>query len=143
MARPMLNEPPAVGLGLWKIANDLAAQMVRTANECGYRHLDSASDYGNEPIRGKGSRPPFAMALSAAKIFGKPASFGIRIIERKCPTGARTYDEGSAGRLSRSLLIHFPIALKICLAVDTLSGRLVPRSERRLASNGTRSRSDR
>ena len=39
---------PAIGLGLWKIARDDTAEMVRSAIAEGYRHLDSAADYGNE-----------------------------------------------------------------------------------------------
>lgn len=50
----MKNSPPAVGLGLWKIENQAAAGMVRSAIQAGYRHLDSASDYGNEAYTGQG-----------------------------------------------------------------------------------------
>jgi len=39
---------PAIGLGLWKIAREDTAEMVRSAIAEGYRHLDSAADYGNE-----------------------------------------------------------------------------------------------
>ena len=45
---------PAVGLGLWKIANEDCARVVRDAIEMGYRHLDSACDYGNEQEAGEG-----------------------------------------------------------------------------------------
>lgn len=50
----MLDVPPPVGLGLWKIEREQAANMVRSAIETGYRHLDSASDYGNESDTGEG-----------------------------------------------------------------------------------------
>jgi D-xylose reductase len=50
----MLTSPPSIGLGLWKIDNSAAANMVRSAVEIGYRHLDSASDYGNEAQTGEG-----------------------------------------------------------------------------------------
>jgi D-xylose reductase len=39
---------PAIGFGLWKIAREDTAAMVRSAIAEGYRHLDSAADYGNE-----------------------------------------------------------------------------------------------
>ena len=45
---------PSVGLGLWKIANADAASMVHAAVGAGYRHLDSACDYGNECETGDG-----------------------------------------------------------------------------------------
>ena len=38
---------PAVGLGLWKIDPSAVAQAVYEAIKAGYRHLDSAADYGN------------------------------------------------------------------------------------------------
>ena len=47
---------PAVGLGLWKIAREDTPEMVRGAIAEGYRHLDSAADYGNEVEVGEGIR---------------------------------------------------------------------------------------
>ncbi|MGA0335499.1 MAG: aldo/keto reductase, partial [Luminiphilus sp.] len=48
------GEMPAIGLGLWKIAREETAEMVRSAIAEGYRHLDSAADYGNEAEVGEG-----------------------------------------------------------------------------------------
>src|SRR6056297_847449 len=45
---------PLVGLGLWKIANADCPRIVHDAIKIGYRHLDSACDYGNEPEAGEG-----------------------------------------------------------------------------------------
>ena len=45
---------PAVGLGIWKIDRDETARAVRDAIELGYRHIDSAADYGNETEAGIG-----------------------------------------------------------------------------------------
>jgi len=45
---------PEVGLGLWKIAPEDVAQAVYDAISIGYRHLDSACDYGNEKQVGEG-----------------------------------------------------------------------------------------
>ncbi|MDX1929399.1 MAG: aldo/keto reductase [Pirellulaceae bacterium] len=50
---------PSVGLGLWKIANADAANLVQQAIRVGYRHLDSACDYGNEREVGDGIRKAF------------------------------------------------------------------------------------
>jgi D-xylose reductase len=55
------SEMPSVGLGLWKIEKADAAQVVVDAIEVGYRHLDSAADYGNEVEVGEG----ISKALSA------------------------------------------------------------------------------
>ena len=45
---------PSVGLGLWKINKLDTANVVTNAIEIGYRHLDSAADYGNEKEVGAG-----------------------------------------------------------------------------------------
>jgi len=48
------NEMPKVGFGLWKIPQDICADSVYNAIKAGYRHLDSACDYGNEVQVGEG-----------------------------------------------------------------------------------------
>ena len=50
------NSIPQVGLGVWQTPNDVAAPSVRTALEAGYRHIDTAAIYGNEPGVGEGMR---------------------------------------------------------------------------------------
>ncbi|MEN0110389.1 MAG: aldo/keto reductase [Planctomycetota bacterium] len=47
---------PSVGMGLWKVANSTAADLVVEAARLGYRHFDSAADYGNEREVGDGLR---------------------------------------------------------------------------------------
>jgi D-xylose reductase len=47
---------PAVGLGLWKVEKSAAARTVEEAARIGYRHFDSAYDYGNEVDSGEGFR---------------------------------------------------------------------------------------
>jgi D-xylose reductase len=51
---------PPIGLGLWKVPNDSAAQLVQQAIAAGYRHLDCACDYGNEREVGAGIRAALA-----------------------------------------------------------------------------------
>lgn len=45
---------PQVGLGLWKIPKEQCVDTVFNAISAGYRHLDSACDYGNEAAAGQG-----------------------------------------------------------------------------------------
>lgn len=47
---------PVLGFGTWCIDNDKAAEAVRTAVGCGYRHIDTAQAYGNECGVGEGVR---------------------------------------------------------------------------------------
>lgn len=48
------NKIPLVGLGLWKIPNEVAAEQVYQAIKQGYRAFDGATDYGNEVEVGEG-----------------------------------------------------------------------------------------
>lgn len=45
---------PKVGFGLWKISQEVCADAVYNAIKAGYRHIDSACDYGNEVQVGEG-----------------------------------------------------------------------------------------
>jgi D-xylose reductase len=45
---------PAVGYGFWKVDNQDAAALAVEAIKMGYRHIDCASDYGNEKEVGLG-----------------------------------------------------------------------------------------
>ncbi|RBP48577.1 aldo/keto reductase [Arenicella xantha] len=56
------NIPP-IGFGLWKIDQADCADSVYAAIKAGYRHLDSASDYGNEVQVGDGIRKAIADGL--------------------------------------------------------------------------------
>jgi diketogulonate reductase-like aldo/keto reductase len=41
-------EIPQLGLGVWQIEDELVTDVVTTAFEAGYRHVDTAAIYGNE-----------------------------------------------------------------------------------------------
>lgn len=45
---------PKIGLGLWKIPKEVAADQVYNAIKLGYRSFDGAADYGNEVQVGQG-----------------------------------------------------------------------------------------
>ena len=49
-----LKTIPRVGFGLWKVPQEACADAVYNAIKIGYRHLDSACDYGNEIQVGQG-----------------------------------------------------------------------------------------
>lgn len=49
-----MQEIPAVGFGLWKLPKESCADTVYEAISAGYRHFDSACDYGNEREVGEG-----------------------------------------------------------------------------------------
>ena len=104
---------PAIGLGLWKIARDDTAEMVRSAIAEGYRHLDSAADYGNEAEVGEG--------LQAALSDGLVSREDLWITSKLWNTFHRPeHVRAACERTLKDLrlseldlyLIHFPIALQ-------------------------------
>jgi D-xylose reductase len=108
-----MNTPPMVGLGLWKIPNEDTAQLVYEAIGAGYRHLDSACDYGNEKETGEGIRRAIRDGLCRREDLWVTSKLW------------NTYHRGQHVRpaLEKSLedlgleyldlyLVHFPIALE-------------------------------
>ena len=57
---------PQLGFGTWMIDNADASQAVQAALAAGYRHLDTAQDYGNEQGVGAGIR---ASGIAREEIF--------------------------------------------------------------------------
>lgn len=102
---------PAVGLGLWKVPGPAAADLVRRAVRAGYRHLDSACDYGNEAEVGAG--------LAAALAAGECRRDELWVTSKLWNTyHARPHVRAACERTLRDLrldyldlyLVHFPIA---------------------------------
>ncbi len=54
MTYQTIHDMPRLGFGLWKINPDECADVVFEAVKVGYRHFDSACDYGNEQAVGEG-----------------------------------------------------------------------------------------
>jgi D-xylose reductase len=104
---------PAVGLGLWKLDSSDVADAVYAAIKSGYRHLDSAADYGNEVQVGEG----IALAISD----GLCSREELWITSKLWNTYHRYEHVEIACKRSLAdlgidhfdlYLIHFPIALK-------------------------------
>ncbi len=106
-------EMPPVGLGIWKIPLEQTAEVVFQAIRAGYRHIDSACDYGNESEAGKG--------IKRALDEGICQRAELWITSKLWNTYHRK--EHVAPALERSLhdlgleyldlyLVHFPIALQ-------------------------------
>ncbi|MAZ19262.1 MAG: 2,5-diketo-D-gluconic acid reductase [Ahrensia sp.] len=61
---------PAVGFGTYLISSEDAPEVIQTAIECGYRHIDTASGYRNETAVGEGIQAGLASTgLSRSDIF--------------------------------------------------------------------------
>ena len=108
---------PAVGLGLWKIDSQQTAQVVCNAIEIGYRHLDSAADYGNELEVGAGIAQALTKGLCSREDLWITSKLwntyhNPEHVEAAC---RKTLQDLGVEYLDL-YLIHFPISLQF---VDT------------------------
>ena len=104
---------PSIGLGLWKIDKTEAARVVREAIDVGYRHLDSACDYGNEPEVGQGIQASIVAGLCSRRKLWVTSKLWNTY---HAPEHVRPACERSLRDLELDYLdlylIHFPIAQK-------------------------------
>ena len=107
------GEMPAIGLGLWKISRADTAEMVRSAIAEGYRHLDSAADYGNEAEVGEGLQAALSEGLVTREELWVTSKLWNTYHR---PEHVRAACERTLKDLRLSeldlYLIHFPIALQ-------------------------------
>ncbi|MEM9402248.1 MAG: aldo/keto reductase [Pseudomonadota bacterium] len=107
------GEMPAVGLGIWKITPEDTARSVYEAIEVGYRHIDSACDYGNEQEAGEGIARAIADGLCTREELWITSKLWNTFHR---PEHVKEACEKSLSDLGLEYLdlylIHFPIALK-------------------------------
>ena len=105
--------PPLVGLGLWKVERERTADVVTEAIRLGYRHLDSACDYGNEAEAGEGIRRAVAAGLCRRDDLWITSKLWNTYHE---PARVRAACERSLADLGLDhldlYLVHFPIPLE-------------------------------
>lgn len=102
---------PKVGFGLWKIAPEDCADAVYNAIKCGYRHLDSACDYGNEVQVGEGIKRAIADGLCTREELWVTSKLWNTFHKQEHVELAmqKTLDDLQLDYLDL-YLIHFPIA---------------------------------
>ncbi|GMN02142.1 aldo/keto reductase [Erythrobacter sp. MTPC3] len=109
----MPTDMPPVGFGLWKIPREETANCVVEAVRAGYRHFDSAADYGNEIQTGEG----LARAMSDALVTRDDLWITSKLwntfhapehVEEAC---RKSLDDLGLDYLDL-YLVHFPIALE-------------------------------
>lgn len=104
---------PLVGLGCWKIPNEVCATQVYEAIKLGYRLFDGAQDYGNEKEVGEGIRQAIAEGVVERKElfvvsklwnnFHDPKHVKLALNRTLSDTGLDYID---------LFYIHFPLAFK-------------------------------
>ncbi|MEL7298580.1 MAG: aldo/keto reductase [Pseudomonadota bacterium] len=104
---------PAVGLGIWKIDRPDTEKAVRDAIEVGYRHIDSAADYGNEKEAGLGIASAIQDGLVTRDELWVTSKLWNTYHDPKHVRAAceRTLSDLGLDYLDL-YLIHFPIALE-------------------------------
>lgn len=104
---------PSLGLGLWKIDNESTAEMVVSAIEAGYRHLDAACDYGNEQEAGRGIRLAIERGLCTREELWVTSKLWNTFHRRQHVRPAIERSLADLGLDYLDLyLIHFPIHLR-------------------------------
>jgi D-xylose reductase len=111
-ALPDGGQFPAIGLGTWKLPNADAPGLVREAIRVGYRHLDCACDYGNEPAVGAGLQTALRDGLCRREDVWVTSKLWNTYHE---PKHVRAACERTLRDLKLDVLdlylVHFPIAL--------------------------------
>jgi len=104
---------PSVGLGLWKLDLDEVADTVYNAIKTGYRHLDSAADYGNEKQVGEGIARAIADGLCCREDLWITSKLWNTFHRQEHVQAACMKSLDDLGIDYFDLyLVHFPIALK-------------------------------
>jgi 2,5-diketo-D-gluconate reductase A len=123
---------PQVGLGVWQTPDDVAVTAVKAAIDAGYRHVDTAAVYRNEPGVGQGIRAADVAReelFITTKLWNSNQGFD----------GALTAFDKSLGRLGLDYvdlyLIHWPSPKKD-LYVETWRAFVRLREEGRAKSIG-------
>jgi D-xylose reductase len=107
------GQMPVIGLGMWKVDRAAAPDLVEEASRIGYRHFDSASDYGNEEDVGAGLQSVIQNKIARRD--------DLWVTSKLWNTDhARQHVRPACERSLRDLrldyldlyLIHFPIALE-------------------------------
>jgi D-xylose reductase len=104
---------PPVGLGLWKVAQRDVPGLVQEALRVGYRHLDSACDYGNEVDVGGGIKAALSKGLCRREDLWVTSKLWntYHAPEHVRPAAERTLRDLRLEYLDL-YLVHFPIALR-------------------------------
>ena len=102
---------PSIGLGTWKIPDEVLPSLIPEAVSLGYRHFDCASDYGNEVAVGEGLKKAGAAGCPREDLWITSKLWNTY----HHPDHVRAACERSLSELGLDeldlYLVHFPVAL--------------------------------
>lgn len=107
---------PAIGFGTWELRGTTCENLVRAALDMGYRHIDTAQQYGNEQDVGKAIRAstvPRDQVFLTTKI--RPDLFLPPFARRVINKGLRILGRGSSIRPRRARAVDFDRAIDVSL----------------------------
>ena len=104
---------PSVGLGLWKLDQPETADIIVNGVKSGYRHLDSAADYGNEIQVGEGIKQSLSQGICRREDLWVTSKLWntFHRPEHVLPACEKSLRDLSTDYIDL-YLIHFPISLK-------------------------------
>ena len=107
------SEMPSVGLGLWKLDQPETADIIVNGVKSGYRHLDSAADYGNEIQVGEGIKQILRQGICRREDLWVTSKLWntFHRPEHVLPACEKSLRDLSTDYIDL-YLIHFPISLK-------------------------------
>ncbi|MEM7697684.1 MAG: aldo/keto reductase [Verrucomicrobiota bacterium] len=105
------GEFPSIGLGTWKIPDEVLPDLIPEAISIGYRHFDCACDYGNESAVGEGLRRAIAGGASRDDLWITSKLWNTyHRAEHVRPACERTLSDLGLDELDL-YLVHFPVTL--------------------------------
>ena len=107
------SKMPSVGLGLWKLDQPETADIIVNGVKSGYRHLDSAADYGNEIQVGEGIKQTLRQGICRREDLWVTSKLWntFHRPEHVLPACEKSLRDLSTDYIDL-YLIHFPISLK-------------------------------
>jgi len=100
---------PVIGFGTWKSTPEEQKQAVKTALDCGYRHIDCAAIYGNETSVGEGLK---LSGVPRNQVFFTSKLWNAEHEEANVEPACRKSISDLGVEYLDLYLIHWPVCLK-------------------------------
>ncbi|KAL7636250.1 UNVERIFIED_CONTAM: hypothetical protein RMT77_013008 [Armadillidium vulgare] len=107
---------PIIGLGTWLAAPGEVTTAVKEAISCGYRHIDCARLYGNEPEVGAGIKAKLQDGTIKREYLFVTTKLWLTDAKKEYVVPALKGQLKSLGLTYVDLyLVHWPVNLRVCI----------------------------